>query len=339
MGVRYLRQLVIILVLISVLCVVIFCSYFFYTPIIQNDLHYVLNTDVDARVFINDLSRLSNLRFPTLSCWLIKLRGEDKKLQAGEYLFPQGSTLLQVLQQTIQGKIIQHKFTIVDGWNFKKTFNMLENMPAVKHTLMNKSSRQVAQAMQLKHKTPEGLLFPETYNYTYGTTDLQILNRAYKMMQQRLLLLWPKRAKNLPFKTQYAALIIASMVEKEASLEREKPIIAAIIFERLKKRMHLQIDASVIYGLGAHFDGDLTRKNLRSMTPYNTYKIYGLPPTPIAMPGFEAINAALHPAKTDFLYFVAKDDGSHVFAKTLEEHNKNVAKYQLGDDKREEGTD
>jgi len=328
MGVRYLRQLVIGLILISVLSVVFFCGYFLYFPIIKNDLHYVLNTDVDAHAFINDLSRLSNLKFPTLFRWLIRLRGDDKKLQAGEYLFPQGSALHQVLEQTTQGKIIHHTFTIVNGWNFKKTFDALENAPVVKYTLMGKSSKQVAEAMQLKRETPEGLLFPETYDYTYGTTDLQILNRAYKMMQRHLQTLWLKRAKNLPFKKQYTALIIASMVEKEASLKQEKPIIAAIILNRLEMWMHLQIDASVIYGLGTHFDGNLTRKHLRSTTPYNTYMMYGLPPTPIAMPGIDAINAVLHPAKTDLLYYVAKDDGSHVFAKTLAEHNENVAKYR-----------
>lgn len=331
MGVRYLRQLIIGFLLISILFVVIFCSYFLYVPIIKSDLHYILNTDVDARVFINDLSRLSNLKFSTLFCWLVRIRGDDKKLQAGEYLFPKGSTLYQVLKQAVQGKVVQHKFTIVDGWNFKKIFKVLENAPAVQHTLIGKSEEQVAQAMHLKYETPEGLLFPETYNYTYDTKDLQILNRAYGTMRQYLQKNWPNRSKNLPFKKQYTVLIIASLVEKETGINQEKPMIAAIILNRLKKWMHLQVDASVIYGLGAAYQGKLTRKLLYLSTSYNTYIHYGLPPTPIAMPGIKAINAVLHPAKTDMLYYVAKNDGSHVFSKTLAEHNKNVAKYQLGE--------
>jgi UPF0755 protein len=331
MGVRYLRQLVIGLVLISIFSVIIFCGYFLYIPIVKNDLHYILNADVNACTFANDLAQKTNLKYPALFCRLIRIRGDDKRLQSGEYLFPCGSTASQILTQIVQGKVVHHTFTIIDGWNFKRIFTALEDAPAVKYTLIGESPEQVAQAMQLKYKTPEGLLFPETYDYTYGTTDLQILNRAYNMMQQHLQRQWSERSKNLPFKKQYTALIIASMVEKETGVNQEKPMIAAVILNRLKKWMHLQVDAAVIYGLGVTYQGKLTRKLLRLQTPYNTYIHYGLPPTPIAMPGKAAINAALHPAKTDMLYYVAKDNGSHAFSKTLAEHNKNVAKYQLGE--------
>ena len=324
------RRFILLLVLVFILGAAIFCGFFLYTPIIINsDLHYILQENTNAHALANDLHKLSSLRYPILFRWLIKIRSDDKKLQAGEYSFPRGSTAIQVLNRIVHGKVLYHSFTIINGWNFYHTVTALENDPIIKHVLTNKSPDKIAKEMQLKHKTPEGLLFPETYYYTLGTTDLEILNRAYQTMRQYMQQQWPRRSKNFSYKRQYTALIIASMVEKETSLKREKPIIAAIILKRLKKWMHLQIDATVIYGLGKHFDGDLTRKKLRSKTPYNTYVHYGLPPTPIAMSGSDSINAVLHPAKTKKMYFVAMKNGKHVFSETLEQHNRNVAKYQL----------
>lgn len=306
-----------------------FVLYFLYTPIVKEDLYYVVNSDTNARKITQDLHRLTKLKYPTLLRLLIEFHHNDKRLRRGEYFFPRGSNAMQIMNKIIHDKIHYHSFTIVNGYNFSRVFTKLENSPFLKHTLKNKSPEEIAKLMRIEHKTPEGLLFPETYYCTRGETDLQTLNRARKEMLRYLQAKWPQRAKDLPFKTEYTALIVASMIEKEAHIKKEKPIIAGVIEHRLQKWMRLQIDATVIYGMGKKFNGDLTRKDLRTKTSYNTYTNYGLPPTPIAMPGASSIDAALHPTKTDMLYFVAKKDGTHVFSKTLEEHNKNVVKYQL----------
>ncbi len=197
------------------------------------------------------------------------------------------------------------------------------------------SLAQVAKRLNLPHPSPEGLLFPDTYFFTLDTPDTEILSRAVEEMRNYLQEQWPRRARGLPYRSPYQALIVASMVEKETALPREMPIIAAIILKRLKIWMHLQIDSTVIYGLEPHFSGNLTINDLKKKTPYNTYTKYGLPPTPIAMPSALAIHAALHPAKTPYLYYVAKGDGSHQFSVTLAEQNAAVAKYQLGKDNSE----
>ncbi|MGD9153537.1 MAG: endolytic transglycosylase MltG [Gammaproteobacteria bacterium] len=318
-----------LLLLAVFIIVVIFCLHFLYSPIVKKDLYYVVRADTNARKLTNDLYRLTDLKYPALLRLLIEFHRDDKRLRTGEYFFPRGSNIVQIVSKIVNGKIHYHLFTIVNGYNFSRVFARLESSSFLQHTLKDKSPEEVAKLMRLKHKTPEGLLFPETYYCTRGETDLQTLNRAHQEMLRYLQKKWPQRAKDLPFKTQYTALIVASMIEKEAHIKGEKPIIAGIIEHRLQKWMRLQIDATVIYGMGKKFNGGLTRKDLHTKTPYNTYTNYGLPPTPIAMPGRDSIDAALHPAKTDMLYFVAKKDGSHVFSRDLEQHNKNVEKYQL----------
>jgi UPF0755 protein len=288
-----------------------------------------LKPDTTAYILAHDLQQHADLKYPTLFRILVRLRGEDHKLQAGEYLFLAGSTTLAVLDQVVHGKVMYHAFTIVNGWNYYQVMRAIEKNSAIKHTLLGLNAQAVAKQMHLTFKTPEGLLFPETYYYTRGTTDLAILQRAYQAMQKYLQPAWQNRATRLPYKNSYTALIVASMLEKETSLPQEKPIIAAIILKRLQEWMPLQIDATVIYGMGKDYQGNLTRTDLRKATPYNTYVHYGLPPTPIAMPGASSIQAALHPAVTDKLYFVAKKDGSHVFSKTLAKHRLEVEKYQI----------
>jgi len=261
---------------------------------------------------------------------LVKLHHAEHRLQAGEYFFPVGSTPLIIVTKLLRGEVVQHEFTIVNGWNIYQVLVALAANPYVKHTLTQESLKQIAHALGSTQSSPEGLLFPNTYFFTLNTPDVAILQRAYNVMTIYLNQEWLKRDQNLPYKTSYQALIVASMIEKETNIPTEMPIIASIIIKRLAIWMPLQIDSTIIYGLLPNFKGKLTTNDLHIKSPYNTYVNYGLPPTPIAMPGGNAIFAALHPARTDYLYFVARgEEGGHEFSKTLVEQNAAVQKYQI----------
>lgn len=327
---KYLRYIVLGLGCIVLLCWGVFFQKAIHSPIVfKHNIHYILRPHTTATAFVTDLGQQSSLQYPRVLRFFMKLHGYDRVLQAGEYLFPVGSSAVQIVMQVTQGRVLYRAFTLVDGWNCRQLLSQLAQVSGIRHTLTNVTPKELAQKLKLNLTTPEGLLLPDTYYYTKGTTDLQLLQRAQKAMQKYVHKQWPQRIKKLPYRNYYQALIVASMLEKEASVPKERPIIAAIILKRLRKWIPLQIDSTVIYGLGKNFNGNLTRKDLRHKTPYNTYVNYGLPPTPIAMPGRQAIYAALHPTHTEMMYFVAKKDGSHVFSKTLQQHNVQVAKYQL----------
>jgi len=297
----------------------------------QQPFHYVVQPGTSAKRLANIFQEKADLQYPRIFCLMSRLRGVDHALQRGEYFFPVGSTIASVLDKISQGKVYYHTFTIVDGWTIRQLLKALNKAPELKHTLVHLSQKAIAKKLNLKQNHLEGLFFPNTYFYVRHSSDLQLLQRADKMMQTHLQSLWKKRNRALPYKNAYQVLIVASLVEKETSIAKERPLIAAVILKRWQKWIPLQIDATVIYGLGSHFSGNLTRADLHKPTPYNTYVHYGLPPTPIAMPGLAAIYAALHPAKTEALYFVAKGDGTHVFSKTLKGHDKAVEKYQRGE--------
>ena len=243
-------------------------------------------------------------------------------IQAGDYRLEPGVTPEQLLQQLNSGEVIYHQVTLPEGLTVKQWLQRLRQQP---HLTTDLNDNQLA---ALIDASPEGWLFPDSYRYQRGDTIEQILQRANRAMEQTLKQLWQERDVGLPYQTPYEALVMASIIEKETGVAWERPQIAGVFVRRLQKGMRLQTDPTVIYGLGDRYDGNLTRAHLRQKTPYNTYTIKGLPPTPIANPGADAIYAALHPAEGETLYFVAKGDGSHYFSKTLQEHEQAVEKYQ-----------
>jgi UPF0755 protein len=262
--------------------------------------------------------------------WLAYELDLATRVRSGEYRLDPGMTPSQVLRKLASGQVVQHRFTIVEGWTFSELRRALARHEAVMHTLGGLSDEEVMAALGAAGVHPEGWFLPETYLFPRGTRDLEILRRAHSAMRDLLERLWPERDPGLPLREPYEALILASVVEKEARLPEERARIAGVLARRLALGMRLQADPTVIYGLGPDYGGRLRRADLERDTPYNTYTRAGLPPTPIAMPGRAAIEAALRPEQGDALYFVARGDGSHHFSATLEEHNRAVRRYILG---------
>ena len=249
------------------------------------------------------------------------------KVQTGMYEIPAGASAAQILEMFEQGRVVLEQLTVVEGSTFADFRRELDQHAAVTHTLTGKSDSEVMSALGHPGEFPEGRFFPDTYRFSAKTTDRDILLVAYNAMRKLLDATWPGHSADLPFATQYQALILASIVEKETGVPAERPRIAGVFVSRLRKGMRLQSDPTVIYGLGKNYDGDIRTRDLVTDTPYNSYTRAGLPPTPIALPGREAILAAMHPEETGDLYFVATGTGGHHFSKTLEEHNAAVKAY------------
>jgi len=258
-----------------------------------------------------------------------RLTGKATRVQAGEYQFEPGLSPVAMLDKLVRGDVVQHQITLVEGWTFKQLLQALAAEEKLKHRLTGLKTAEIMAKLGHQKEHPEGRFFPDSYQFTRGISDEDILRRAYQRLSTILDEEWQRRAKNLPYKNAYQALIMASIVEKETGQASERAEIAGVFVRRLQKGMRLQTDPTVIYGLGDSYKGNIRRKHLKQPTPYNTYVIRGLPPTPIAMVGREAIYAALHPKEGKSLYFVAKGDGSHFFSDTLEQHNKAVRRYQL----------
>lgn len=256
-----------------------------------------------------------------------RLFPQKANIKAGTYLIVKGSTLAQLLTQLVEGKEHQFSITFIEGTRFQDALVILAAHPYISQTITGESINEIAIKLGIDAINPEGWIFPDTYAFTAETLDITLLKRAYVNMQTQLNALWQKRADNLPYDTPYQALIMASIIEKETSYTAEQPIISSVFVNRLRKKMRLQTDPTVIYGLGERYSGDITRAHLREKTAYNTYRINGLPPTPIAMAGLSALRATLNPVASDYLYFVSGGDGKHVFSKTLAEHNLAVKRY------------
>lgn len=260
---------------------------------------------------------------------LARLSEKAASLQAGNFSLNHNITPRELLEALQNGKAKQTSIRFIEGKTFKVMREILRKHQSVKQTIGGLSDAKVLTLVTDKHKHPEGLFLPDTFYFDDGTKDVDLLKLSYNMMQNRLNKAWKNRAKKLPYKNSYEALIMASIIEKETGKASERPIISGVFVNRLRIGMRLQTDPTVIYGMGDKFKGNIRRKDLRTDTIYNTYTRYGLPPTPIAMPGMASIEAALHPEKTKALYFVGKGDGSHYFSSTLAEHNRAVRKYQL----------
>ena len=259
---------------------------------------------------------------------LARLLGNADDIKAGSYAVGASVTPHRLLDKIVSGDFTQSELRFIEGWTFPQVRSVLDQHPAVKHDSAGLSGVQILERLGVEEKHPEGLFFPDTYYFAAGTSDLTILRQAYLRMRTKLEALWEQRAKGLPVASAYQALILASIVEKETGRADERDMVAAVFVNRLKRGMRLQTDPSVIYGLGTSFDGNLRRRDLETDQLYNTYTRYGLPPTPIAMPGEASIQATLNPANSPVLYFVGRGDGGHEFSSTLAEHNRAVNKYQ-----------
>jgi UPF0755 protein len=258
-----------------------------------------------------------------------KLSGNASKIQVGEYEIKPDATPNSLLAKMARGDVVQRRFTVIPGRNFRELRALLQADQQLDDEIATMSDAEVMATLGRPKVSPEGRFLPETYAYTRGTTDLQILARAMKAMDKQLDAAWNGRAPNLPLKDPDQLLTLASIVEKETGLGSERPQIAGVFVRRLEKGMLLQTDPTVIYGMGASYDGNIRKADLERDTPWNTYRRAGLPPTPIAMPGKPALEAAAHPAGGTSLYFVATGGGGHVFNDSLDAHNAAVRKYQL----------
>ncbi len=290
---------------------------------------YDLLPGTSLRKLANELNSHGVLPRPFYLILYARIKGIGARLQAGEYLFEPGLNVIGLLQKMQRGDVIMRSFTIIEGWTFRQLINALREADTIEHTLPETADdKQIMQVLGYPGEIPEGWFYPDTYLFPRGTTDIQFLRRAYQTMADFLEKAWADRSPDLPIKTPYQALIMASIIEKESAVAAERPLISAVFTNRLRKGMRLQTDPTVIYGLGETFDGDIKFRDLRRDTPYNTYTRHGLPPTPIAMPSGAAIHAALHPADNPALYFVSMGDGSHKFSTNLADHQDAVNRYQ-----------
>jgi len=267
---------------------------------------------------------------PQLLHWWIRLSGQSRKLKAGSYEISGQPTPRMLVAKLVRGEVAMRSVTLLEGQTFAQWRELLGTAPHLQPDTRDLSDSAIMEKLGRPGVHPEGRFFPDTYTYAKGSSDLALLKRALQEMDQRLATVWTQRAPDCPLKSPDEALILASIVEKETGRPSDRGQIAGVFNNRLRKGMPLQTDPTVIYGLGPKFDGNLRKRDLQTDTPWNTYTRSGLPPTPIAMPGMDALLAAVQPAPTNALYFVSRGDGTSEFSATLQEHNRAVRKYQLG---------
>jgi len=261
---------------------------------------------------------------------LAKYKGVAARIKPGVYSLTEAPNPEQLLGKLVRGDVVQIEVTFPEGWSFRQLRARLDAMPDIIHESAGQSDAELLRQIGATEDHPEGLFFPDTYRIDKGSSDIAVLRNAYRAMQSALAAAWQDRAPDSPLKTPYQALILASIIEKETGRGEERPLIGAVFVNRLRKGMLLQTDPTVIYGIGAAFDGNIRKRDLLADTHYNTYTRPGLPPTPIAMPGRASLDAAVRPARSDALYFVARGDGSSEFSATLDAHNRAVNRYQRG---------
>jgi UPF0755 protein len=260
---------------------------------------------------------------------LARLTGKVRNVKAGSYEIAQPVTPVQLLEKLTRGDVTQAEVRLIEGWTFAQFRAALDQSAFLRHDTKGMDDAQVLARLKATETHPEGLFFPDTYLFGKGSSDLAVLRRAYRAMARHLKEEWDARDTATPYRTPYEALTMASIIEKETGQAGERDLIGGVLVNRLRIGMRLQVDPTIIYGLGLTFDGNLKRGHLTEDGPYNTYTRAGLPPTPIAMPGVASLRSAMRPGKTDAMYYVSKNDGSSHFSRTLEEHNRAVARYQL----------
>lgn len=307
------------------LLIVLFVGWQITRPLpVLTDKSYTLERGQNAYDFAEFLENDGVLDSKRMFILTTRWGGFERNLKAGEYQFPESASILTILGLLEEGSSVNYPITIIEGWTFRNILDLIWSKDNIEPTLAGLSDREILDTLKIPVNNPEGWFFPDTFHYTAGDTDASILLTAYESMRSILNEEWENRAFGLPYKTPYEVLIAASIIQKESYLHSEYSIISGVIINRIKRKMRLQMDPTVIYGMGDKYKGKLLKRHLKQDTPYNTYTRRGLPPTPIAMPGRAAIHAAFHPAHTDALYFVAQGDGSHKFTNTLDAHNRAV---------------
>ena len=305
-------------------------AYYLFTPLTlpQTPFDFTVKPGSSLNSAARQMSEAGLLSQPLAFVALGRALDKATQLKAGSYELDAPVTPLRLLDMLTKGEVNQGQFSIIEGWTFRQLRAALNASPDVLHDSVALSDAEMLHRIGVVEAHPEGLFFPDTYYFSKGDSDLAVLSRAYRTAHTTLAQEWAARADNLPLRTPYQALILASIVEKETGAAADRGMIAAVFINRLRRGMLLQTDPTVIYGLGAAFDGNLRKRDLLADTPYNSYTRGGLPPTPIAMPGLAALHAALHPDASSALYFVARGDGSSEFSSTLEQHNRAVSRYQ-----------
>lgn len=298
-------------------------------PMASETIGMQIPAGASVRAIADQLVASGVLTEPYSFLLVVKLTGSANKLQAGDYAFNTPLQVMGLIDVLKHGTFDQFKLQLTEGKTFADFRQKLAQMTGIRHDTLMLSDQELMQQVSGQNEAPEGWFFPDTYFLDAQSSDLDLYKRAYQKMVQHLNQAWEQRASGLPYRTMYEALIMASIVEKETGVEEERSQIAGVFVNRLRKGMRLQTDPTVIYGMGTRYRGNISKKDLLADTPYNTYTRSGLPPTPIALPGLASIQAALHPANTNALYFVANGQGRHVFTATLEAHNQAVRAYQL----------
>lgn len=331
-GVRWL-QLLMLLVLLAVLVALVALERYrefsnAALDIPDQEMLYSVPPGSSLNKLAYDLHKRNIISYPRLFILLGREMEAARRLQAGEYILQQGLTPRTLLELLVEGKVNQYELTLIEGHSFKEMLQRVQADPVLVQTLSDETDAEIMSFLEQPEQHPEGRFLPDTYYFTRGMTDLEFLKRAWQAMNDELTIAWEGREEGLPLQTPEEALILASIVEKETGVAEERPVIAGVFVRRLQKGMRLQTDPTVIYGIGDAYDGNIRKRDLLKDTPYNTYTRAGLPPTPIAMPGADAIHAVLHPARGKSLYFVSMGEGRHYFSATLKQHNLAVDKFQ-----------
>lgn len=318
---------------IFLLAIIVGASFMFWTekPIIADGQPPIEFTIAPGSSLKNSMQQIDAAGVPVqplLMVILAQVTGNSTKLKAGTYDLKPGTTPRDLVNQLVRGEFAQEALTVIEGWNFKQMRQAINAHPSLKHDTAAWSDQELMAKLSSDYTKPEGLFAPDTYMFAKNSSDLQIYKQSYNLMLKRLNEAWLARDPKSPYASPYEALIMASIVEKETGKKSERTMIAGVFVNRLKQGMLLQTDPTVIYGMGDNYKGNIRKRDLLTDTPHNTYTRLGLPPTPIALPGMESLHAAMNPAATDAVYFVARGDGSSQFSATLDAHNNAVNKYQ-----------